>query len=185
MKLLLLVGSMREGSFSKRLAERCTQTLQSGDVSATCVDLHAFATPIYNADDEQANGIPETIRNLKSLIASHDGLAVVSPEYNGFPPPLLVNLFSWCSRKAPNESEMVFAGKPVMILASSPGPLGGVRVMPRLRDMLCELGCIVMPGFFTLPGAGSAFQEDGSFVNPDKQAALDVRCQAFIGFVKR
>ena len=31
---------------------------------------------------------------IKAMVRSHDGLLIATPEYNGFIPPLLVNLFS-------------------------------------------------------------------------------------------
>ena len=53
------------------------------------------------------------------------------------------------------------------LAASSPGRLGGVRVIPRLRDLLAELGMIAVPGFVTLAGAATAFTEDGQLADTD------------------
>ena len=57
-------------------------------------------------------------------------------------------------------------------MASSPGRLGGVRVIPRLRDVVAELGMIPVPGFVTVPAAGSAFTEQGQLV--DRQTEDDL-----------
>ena len=53
------------------------------------------------------------------------------------------------------------------LAASSPGRLGGVRVIPRLRDLLAELGMIAVPGFVTHAGAATAFTEDGQLADTD------------------
>ena len=63
--------------------------------------------------------------------------------------------------------------KHVAVMAASPGRLGGVRVVPRLRDCLCELGCVPVQGFVTVPGAGSAFAADGNLADEAGQKGLD------------
>jgi len=57
---------------------------------------------------------------------------------------------------------VAFSGKKAAIMAASPGRLGGIRVIPRLRDTLAELGVVVVPGFVTVPSASSAFDENGN-----------------------
>jgi len=59
----------------------------------TFADLADYPAPVYNGDDETANGLPQTMRDFKKLMQQHDGFIVVSPEYNGHVPPLLVNTF--------------------------------------------------------------------------------------------
>lgn len=49
-------------------------------------------------------------------------------------------------------------------MATSPGGRGGIRVIPRLRDCLAEVGAVVIPGFVTVAGAAKAFDEDGNLV---------------------
>jgi len=50
-------------------------------------------------------------------------------------------------------------------MAASPGRLGGIRVIPRLRDSLAELGVVVVPGSITLPSAESAFDDNGNLAD--------------------
>lgn len=56
---------------------------------------------------------------------------------------------------------IAFKGKKAAIMAASPGRLGGIRVLPRLRDTLAELSVMVVPGFVTLPHATQAFDDNG------------------------
>ena len=58
------------------------------------------------------------------------------------------------------------------LAASSPGRLGGVRVIPRLRDLLAELGMIAVPGFVTIPTAATAFAEDGRLADSEAEDGL-------------
>jgi NAD(P)H-dependent FMN reductase len=57
-------------------------------------------------------------------------------------------------------------------MASSPGRLGGVRVVPRLRDVVAELGMVAVPGFVTVPTAASAFTEQGRLVDRQTEDEL-------------
>ena len=78
---------------------------------------------------------------------------IATPEYNGFVTPLLLNMLCWASRPSPGDDfGSVFQARPVALMASSPGRLGGVRVIPRLRDVLAELGMVPVPGCY---GPGS------------------------------
>jgi len=100
-------------------------------------------------------------------------VAIATPEYNGFVTPLLLNILCWASRPSPSDDfGTVFQGRPVALMASSPGGLGGVRVIPRLRDVVAELGMVPVPGFVTVPEAASAFTEQGQLAAPRKEDEL-------------
>lgn len=160
--ILVFAGSSRAASVNKKLAAAAAKIATASGASVTLIDLADYPAAIYNGDDEASDGIPGPIRKLKQLMADSDGFIVVSPEYNGQIPPLLSNTFSWASRSEEGEGGMIaFNGKKAAIMAASPGKLGGVRVIPRLRDTLAELGVMVIPGFFTLPGAMQAFDDNG------------------------
>ena len=117
--------------------------------------------------------------DFRRLVASHDGMVLASPEYNGFVTPLLLNILCWASRPSPGDDfGTVFDGRPVALMASSPGRLGGVRVIPRLRDVVTELGMVPVPGFVTVPEAGSAFTDLGRLVDKRTEDTL-------VGLVKR
>lgn len=165
-KILVFAGSARKASVNKKLAAVAAETARAAGAEVTLIDLADYPAPVYDGDIEAGEGIPKTIRDLKTLIAAHDGMVIVTPEYNGCVPPLLVNSLDWASRPEGDEvSCAVFAGKKVAIAAASPGGLGGVRVIPRLRDFLAELGAVTVPGFVTLPGAFSAFDDEGKLTN--------------------
>ena len=167
-KILIFSGSAREGSLNKKLAKAAAVIAENANADVTFADLADYTAPVYNGDDEDANGLPKTMQNFKTLMQQHDCFIVSTPEYNGHVPPLLSNTFSWISRPEGDEKGMVaFNGKKAAIMAASPGQRGGIRVLPRLRDTLAELGVMVVPGFVTVASASSAFDENGA-VNDDK-----------------
>jgi len=160
-KILVFAGSARKDSFNKKLARAAADTAEKSGASVTYADLADYPAAVYNGDDEDANGIPQSMRDFKALMQQHDGFVISTPEYNGHIPPLLCNTFDWASRTEGDEKgKVAFDGKKAAIMATSPGRLGGIRVLPRLRDTLAELGVVVVPGFVTLPLAEDTFDGD-------------------------
>ncbi len=173
-KVLVFAGSTRKDSVNKKLAAVAADTVRSAGGDVTLIDLADYPAPVYDGDIEAGEGIPQTMRELKTLIASHDAMLIVTPEYNGFVPPVLVNSLDWASRPEGEEASCaVFTGKKVALAAASPGARGGVRVIPRLRDFLAELGTMIVPGFVTLPGAYQAFDENGKLTNAATVSRLE------------
>jgi NAD(P)H-dependent FMN reductase len=76
-------------------------------------------------------------------------------EYNGSIPGILKNVIDWLSRAKPVSLE----GKPLLLLAASPGALGGVRSLWQTRIPLEVIGVHVYPDMLGLPRANEAFDE--------------------------
>ena len=171
--ILVFAGSARRGAFSKQLAAAATTILAEAGAKPTLVDLADFEAPLYNGDLEDSLGIPQSVLDFRRLVATHHGLMIATPEYNGFVTPLLLNMLCWASRPSPGDDfGSVFQAKPVALMAASPGRLGGVRVIPRLRDVLAELGMIPVPGFVTVPAAATAFTDRGRLAGETAEPGL-------------
>src|SRR3546814_2635131 len=80
-------------------------------------------TPLYNADVEEEEGIPQSVADLKEAIAKADGLLLATPEYNNSIPGVFKNAIDWASRP-PADIPRVFAAKPVAVIGASPGGFG-------------------------------------------------------------
>lgn len=170
-KLLLISGSARDGSFNQRLAQAAGRHALALGATVTAVDLRALNLPIYDADLQAREGIPAGARQLRELFASHDGLLLACPEYNALPTPLLINSFDWLS-VVPAEGDLpggtgATAGKPVGLMAASPGGLGGIRALPIVRTYLStNFAMVVVPEQLALGGADQAFDEAGTLNKP-------------------
>jgi len=175
--ILLFAGSARSQALSKRVARAAHASIEAAGARGTLIDLADFDMPLYHADVEAASGIPNAARRLQALLASHDGLLVISPEYNGSMTPLLLNTLSWCSRSDPGSKQpsglAVFADKPAALLGSSPGALGGLRALMHLRDLLGYLGMLVIPQQLAVSRAHQAFGADGRLIDERQRAAFD------------
>lgn len=160
--ILVFAGSTRHRSFSRRLAAAASLAIAGQGAKPTLIDLADFDAPLFNADLEDRDGIPQTVLDFRRLVATHDALCLATPEYNGGLTPLLLNMFCWASRPSPTDDfGSVSQDKPVALMASSPGRLGGVRAIPRLRDCVCELGMLPVPGFVSVGNAAQAFSDNG------------------------
>lgn len=170
--LLIIPGSVRTGSWNLKLAGFAAVRAHDIGCKATTFDLRELALPVYDGDIETNTGIPSSVYHLQQAILSSDAVLVVTPEYNGFPTPLVINAFDWLSRipeKSPLGSGLAAtANKPAAVMSASPGALGGLRSANYLRQYLqMTFSMIVVPQQFALGKAHEVFDESGK-LNDDK-----------------
>lgn len=176
-RLLAISGSARQDSLNQRLLAAAMRKAGMQGAQLTVVDLRALQLPVYDADLESGHGVPAGAAALRDLFASHDGVLLASPEYNALPTPLLINAFDWLSRVGAADGLpsgiAATAGKPVGLMAASPGALGGLRALPIVRTFLStNFAMVVVPEQLGLGGADKAFNEDGTLSRPELDAVL-------------
>ena len=177
-RLLVIAGSAREGSLNTQLAAVAAHKARALGAETTTVDLRALDLPVYDQDVLNAQGMPEGARRLRQLLAEHDGLLLSSPEYNALPTPLFINAFDWLS-VVQAEGDLpsgtgATAGKPVGLMAASPGALGGIRALPIVRTYLStNFAMVVVPEQLALSAADKQLG--------DAQALKDERMDQMLG----
>jgi chromate reductase, NAD(P)H dehydrogenase (quinone) len=128
-RILGISGSLRRESYSGAVL----RGLQEAIGERAGIDICSLASvPLYNADLD-GDQKPESVIALKNAIRDCDALVLVSPEYNYGMPGVLKNALDWASRPA---YQSVLKHKPVLIITSSPGILGGARAQAQLRQTL-------------------------------------------------
>ncbi len=184
--IIAIAGSIREESSNARLARQLVRVANELGANASFIDLTDYPLPIYNGDLEEAGGLPEKAAELKQLLAAADGLIVVTPEYNGFMTPLLMNTIDWCTRSAAASVDLAcFLDKPIFIASSSPGPGGGARSAAHLKMMLSGIGAYVSPFPLTLPSGFQAFDENGQFVDEAMTKRASSMIEKYLGMVEK
>lgn len=178
LKLLAISGSARTGSLNGRLLAAAAASAQARGAQVETIDLRNLALPLYDGDLEKSAGVPEGARRLRDALLATDGVLLATPEYNGFPTPLLINSFDWLSRLQAEGTApaglAVTAGKPLGLLSASPGLLGGLRSLNFTRQYLSmAIAMMPVPQQFALSKAHEAFDEAGVLKDPKHQAALD------------
>lgn len=157
MNLLFFAGALRVDSCNKKFAREALRVATELGAKGEFIDLKDYAMPPYDGDIEARPGLPESVKKLSAKIAAADGVVISTPEYNGSIPGILKNVVDWLSRDKP----MALGGKHLLLLAASPGALGGVRSLWHSRVPFEVLGMHVFPGMMGLPGAYAAFDESG------------------------
>lgn len=174
-KLLAFSGSSRVESYNKKALMLLIDAVKKEGIAVTYIDLADFSMPIYNGDVEQKHGLPENARKLQNLIATHDGFLIASPEYNGFPSPLLINAIDWATREEKgnaNSGTKIFSGKFAALIATSPGSSGGSRSLSQLTEFLTNIGVNVLSEQTSLPNAMQLFNEQGQLKNKEYEQKI-------------
>jgi chromate reductase len=163
-RLLFFSGSTRTGSLNRKLAAYAQRTATARGHSADLLDLADYPLPVYTADLQNNEGIPENARKLKAQIAAYDGVFIASPEYNASVPAMLKNVLDWLSR-IKDEGEVplqLFKQRVFAISSASPSMHGGARGLIALRQVLAVgLTALVLPDQFAVSMANKAFDDAG------------------------
>ncbi|ENO97702.1 NADPH-dependent FMN reductase [Thauera phenylacetica B4P] len=188
-RIVVMAGSRRREALSRRVAQVCAQAVRDAGAEVELVDLDDYPAPLYDGDLEAASGLPEGIVRLQRVLHASDGLLVVNPEYNGSLTPLLKNTLDWCSRPNPADPERsggkVYAGRAAAVVGSSPGALGGMRVLFHVRDVLGYLGMQVIPQQLAVGKAGEAVGADGRLDDAAQQGMLEGLAAALVDTARR
>src|SRR2546430_6135851 len=138
-------GSLRSGSYSNAVLETLGEKF-AGRADLEIYDLRPI--PLYDQDFE-GDKRPEPVKQLLAAIAGSDGLVLCAPEFNHSIPGVLKNALDWASRPA---FTSVMAYKPVAIMATSRGPLGGAPCLGHMRGALDSiLSRVCLRRWGTLP----------------------------------
>jgi chromate reductase len=165
-KILGFAGSARKGSFNKMLVRAALAGSEAVGAETTFVDLRDYPMPLYDGDHEAAEGLPNNAKRLQEIFREHDGFLLATPEYNGCISPLLKNTIDWMTRSPEAHPDLsAFQGKYAALLAASPGPLGGMRSIGVVRELLNNLGVTVLANPITLRAAHEQFSQTGELVD--------------------
>jgi NAD(P)H-dependent FMN reductase len=163
-KILAMAGSMRVGSYNKKLVRIAAEGSRKAGADVTVIDLNDYQLPLYHGDEEKAHGVPELAQKLKKLFIQHDGFLFSCPEYNSSVSGVFKNAIDWVSR--PEKSDpfylVAYKGKTAAIMSASPGALGGLRGLVHVRSLLENIGVMVIPDQLAVVKANEAFSEDGN-----------------------
>jgi len=175
-----LCGSLRQASFNGMLLE----ALAAAAAPEATIEIASIREiPLYNADVETGEGIPEPVQALKNRIAASQGLLLVTPEYNNSIPGVMKNAVDWLSRP-PADIPRVFRGRPVAIAGATPGPgatnLSQAAWLPVIRTLGMRPW---FEGRLAIASAGKVFDARGNIVDDAIRERVRMFAQGFARFV--
>lgn len=170
-KIIAFAGSNSKTSINKQLAVYASSLVE--DVEVEILDLNDFELPLYGIDLENEKGIPDDAHRFLNLIKSSDGIVLSLAEHNGAYATVFKNLFDWMSRI----EGKTFFGKPMLLMATSPGGRGGASVLQIAQDRFPRHDANIVE-VFSLPSFGNNFSE-GKVVNEELNDDLKTRVEKF------
>lgn len=186
-RILLFAGSLRTGSFNRKLADLAEAALSEAGARVDHITLRDYSLPIYDADLEAEEGVPAPAQELHRKFRTSHGVMIVSPEYNAGTPPLLKNTIDWISRVRDHGGMAAAFEVPVFGLASaSPGRFGGYRGLMALRQSLVlQLMATVIPQQTAITFAGDAFDDAGQFKDTRSAQSLAKQAEKLVVAARR
>lgn len=132
-KIGIIVGSLREASFNKKVAKKFAELLPTG-FEAEFIETGDI--PFYNEDLEVEGKVPAQWTAFRDKVLPLDGIFFFTPEYNRSVPAALKNALDVGSRPY---GKSVWGGKPALAVSVSPGGIGGFGANHILRQSLVFL----------------------------------------------
>ncbi|MBU3029474.1 NADPH-dependent FMN reductase [Paracoccus marinaquae] len=165
--ILGLSGSLRRASYNAGLLRAAREVAPDG---VEIVIGSIAGVPLYDGDDEAANGTPPAVAELNRQMAAADGLLLVTPEYNNGIPGVFKNAIDWMSR---GEGLKLWKGKPVALTGTSPGHFGTAQAQTHWLQVLRTLNTRPWwEGRLLIPRAGDLFDRDGNLTDDDTRKRL-------------
>jgi NAD(P)H-dependent FMN reductase len=174
MKIQVILGTVREGRISERVAKWVTAkaTTHAG-FEVELVDLADYALPHFDEAisprfNPDRHSIEPVTKYLKK-IAEADGYVFVTPEYN--------HSIAGVLKDAIDYLDFQIVKKPAAIV--SHGTVGGARAAEQLKVMLIESKAAIVPEALALSRPSTFLDEDGNFIgdpaaphNPESQLEM-------------
>ncbi|MEZ8099977.1 NADPH-dependent FMN reductase [Vibrio bivalvicida] len=161
MKIVAFGASTSSTSINKTLATYAANLIEGAEV--TILDLNDYQVPMFSEDTEKEIGQAEGAKAFLADLAKADAIVVSFAEHNGSYPAAYKNLFDWSTRIERN----VFQEKPVVYLATSPGPGGAQTVLAAATGSAPYFGAQVKASV-SVPSFYDNFDlETGQFRNQD------------------
>ncbi|PKH89262.1 NADPH-dependent FMN reductase [Colwellia sp. Bg11-28] len=123
MKLLAFAASSSSKSINKQLASYAASLVPNATVEV--LDINEYEMPLFSQDKEELLGQPEAAKSFFAKLGQADAIIISFAEHNGSYTAAYKNLFDWTSRI----DQKLFQNKPMVLLATSPGPGGAQTVL--------------------------------------------------------
>ncbi|QOL26170.1 NAD(P)H-dependent oxidoreductase [Thalassotalea sp. LPB0316] len=166
MKVLAFGATNSATSINKLLAQYTASLIEGASVEV--LDLNEFEMPIYSPEREAQLGSPEQAQLFYNKIGHADAIVISFAEHNGSYTAAYKNLFDWTSRI----DMQVFQNKPMLMLATSPGPGGANSVLTGAINSASFFAADVK-GSLSVPSFFDNFDvEKNQVTNPELQRSL-------------
>ena len=155
-RILVFYGSYRSDRQGIRLADYCVRHLQARGCAVELIDAAAVGLPMLDRmyKEYPRGEAPEALETLAGKIRSADAFLFVVGEYNWSVQPGLKNLTDHFLEE--------WFWRPAAIASYSAGRFGGVRAALAWRDILGEMGMVVVSSTIGVGPMHDTLDESGA-----------------------
>jgi len=158
--ILAFAGSNSSVSINYKLVKYTASLAKEHNVQL--LNLANFPFPMFSEDYEKENGYSNSLVEVKDDIQKADGIIISVNEHNGNPSAYFKNVLDWLSRVDRN----CFAGKKVLLMATSTGKRGAIGALASVEAMLPRMGAEIVTTF-SLPEYHVNFEAGKGIVNKE------------------
>lgn len=177
MKIAAFGASSSSTSINQKLAVFAAHQIEGATVNA--LDLNDYEMPIYSTDKEKDSGIPELAKAFRQHLADADGIIISFAEHNGSYASAFKNIYDWNSRQEGD----IWLGKPMLLMATSPGARGGMTVLAQAVGSFPHQGGVIA-GQMSFPSFFQNFSDEEGIKDEALKNEFDTQLNAFIAKLK-
>lgn len=157
----MLLGTVREGRQSHRAAFYVAKSLKKRGIEPDLIDLAKFPLPVFGTDEKSGEEALKNIELISFRLQEADALIFVSPEYHGS--------FSGALKNALDHFWPEFQRKPIGVVATSSGRMGGINASTQLQHVILSLGAFPLPYKLLVSDIPHAFDD---FFEPENEQII-------------
>lgn len=177
MNLVVIAGSPRKGSVTKRIALHLENHFsETTSHNIQFVDLEEVNLPPIQQVWSSIDAVPEEFKSLATIVFEADAFVLVTPEYNGSYSPAMKNLLDHFPKQL---------RKPFGLVAGSYGAFGGLRAGLQMQALVSALFGVFSPHMLIVPQMDKKFDEQGNLLDPAFQSSIDQFAKEFLWLAER
>ena len=177
-KVLFVVGSLREKSFNRTVAEYISKKLEEKGIEISFLDYSKL--PFISQDIEFPT--PNEVVKVRNDVKNTDALWIVTPEYNGSVPGPLKNFLDWISRPVEkgNFGAPEFVKGKLVAISGAAGKSEASLVIREITGLLTCMGLNLLEEKVGLVLPAEAFQTGVFNLSDEQKAKLDNEIELFL-----
>jgi azobenzene reductase len=159
MKYAIILGSIRIGRQSHRIAYYLEQKIRNKGIDVTMIDLAEHPLPMMEEDNGRLRSPADDVSIIGAQLKEADAVILVSPEYHGSFSGVLKNAldFYWAE----------FKKKPIGVVTTGSGRMGGINASTQMQHVVLSLGAFPLPTKLLIPEIQHAFNEQNEPLRED------------------
>ena len=177
MKIVIILGSIREGRQSHKVAYYLqAQLARHSHITTELIDLaHQDIPQLDNRWTQQEAPAPD-LPKLSQHLHEADGIILVSPEYHGSYTGVIKNAIDHYWKE--------FQRKPMGVVTTGSGKFGGINASHQMQQLILSLGAYPIPQKLLVPFAKTSFTPENLPADEQMEGQVEKFLSEFMWFTQ-